>query len=231
MATTRERLEATLSVHDADALMLILMASEVDPRDARTSSELAKRVTDAIWWNYCTPVGYIADRQALEDIVVHVAERFGLAGHLHPRDNVFQQLHTMTRELAPLAETHGIAVSDLSEHTRDRLGSNWRPALGFGSGAASSFGARWTANRILDLFKGPIGRLLPLLPIVGPWMGSIRWGASAVSTVAGPLGIALTVASLNASLGPNYKKLLPLLLGIGALGPDPVEDADELPTA
>lgn len=226
MSTTRERLEATLSVHDADALMLILMASEVDPREGRTSAELAARVTDAVWWNYSTPVGYLADRQTLEDIVLHVAERFGLAGHLHPRDTVFEQLHTMTRELAPLAETHGIAVSDLSEHTRRQLGADWRPTIGLGSGAVGSFGTRWTANRVLDLFKGPIGRLLPLLPIVGPWMGSIRWGASAVSTVAGPLGIALSVASLNASLGPNYKKLLPLLLGIGALGPDRVEDAE-----
>ncbi|MEN0068395.1 MAG: hypothetical protein AAGA48_40115 [Myxococcota bacterium] len=226
MATTRDQLEATLSVHDADALMLILMASEVDVRDARTSGELAKRLTDAVWWSYCTPVGYLADQQSLEDIVTHVADRFGLQGHLHARDTVYEQLRTLTRELAPMAETHGISVSDLSEHTRRRLGFDWRPTIGFGGGAAGSFGTRWTANRILDLFKGPIGRLLPLLPIVGPWMNSIRWGASAVSTVAGPLGIALSVASLNASLGPNYRKLLPLLLGIGALGPDPVEDAE-----
>lgn len=226
MATTRAQLEATLSVHDADALMLILMASEVEPRDARTSAELAKRLSDAIWWNYATPIGYVADRQSLEDIVQHVAERLAVHGHLRPADGVFDQLQTLTRELAPAAETHGIAMSDLSEHTRQRLGSDWRSVLGFGSAATGSFGARWTANRVLDLFKGPIGRLLPLLPVIGPWMGSIRWGASAVSTVSGPLGIALTVASLNASLGPNYRRLVPLLLGVGALGPTPVDDAE-----
>jgi len=228
VATTRERLEATLSVHDADALMLVLMASQVDPRDARTSSELAKRLADAIWWNHCTPLGYLADRQSLEDIVRHTAERFGLTGHLHPSDTVFEQLRTMTRELAPRAETHGVTLSDLAEDTRRRLGSDWGAVFGFGSGAAGSMGARFAANRVLDLFKGPIGRLLPLLPVVGPWMGSIRWGAGVISTVSGPLGIALSVASLNASLGANYKRLLPLLLGVGALGPTPVEDAEEL---
>ena len=96
------------------------------------------------------------------------------------------------------------------------------------SRAASSLAAGWTANRILDLFKGPLGRLLPLLPVVGPWMGTIRWGAGAVSIVSGPLGIALSVASLNTALGSNYNKLLPLLLGVGALGPEPVNDAKVL---
>ncbi|MEZ4235211.1 MAG: hypothetical protein R3F59_03415 [Myxococcota bacterium] len=55
MATTRDQLQATLAVHDAAALRLILTASEVDPRDARTPAELAARIADAIWWNYCTP--------------------------------------------------------------------------------------------------------------------------------------------------------------------------------
>jgi hypothetical protein len=75
------------------------------------------------------------------------------------------------------------------------------------------------------LLKTPIGRLLPLIPYVGPWVGVVKAGASAVHLVTGPLGVAMLVLSVNSSLGTNYARLVPLVLGVGALGPKPVDDA------
>jgi hypothetical protein len=34
------------------------------------------------------------------------------------------------------------------------------------------------------------------------------------------------VLSLNSALGTNYHRLVPLVLGVGALGPEPVQDAE-----
>lgn len=69
--------------------------------------------------------------------------------------------------------------------------------------------------------------MLPLLPPLAPYVRSLRAGAGAVHAVAGPLGVALSVLSINQALGPSYRKLLPLLLGIGALGVDPAAEAVE----
>lgn len=225
MPTTRDQLEAALAVHDADALKLILLAAEVDPRGATTSSELGARIADAIWWNYCTPLGYLTERSTLEDVVHHVARRLGVGDRIEASDTVWEQIRTLTAALVPQIPEDGVSVAALDESTRSRLRPAWLPAIGWGTGAVSSFTARWGTGKVLDLLRSPIGRLLPLIPGIGPWIGTIKWGAGAVHLVSGPLGIALSVVSLNASLGSNYKRLVPLLLGVGALGPTPVDDA------
>lgn len=225
MVTTREKLEVALSVHDPDALRLILMAAEVDPRGAGSSAALAARITDAIWWNYCTPLGYLVEKTTLEDVVKHVSRKLRVSEQVPGEAPIWDQLTAMTEALVPEASSHGIAASDLDASTQARLRPEWIPALGWGTGAVSSFGARWSSSQLLRLLRSPLGRLLPLLPLVGPWVTTIRWGAGAVHLVAGPLGIALSVVSVNASLGSNYRRLVPLLLGIGALGPDAVDDA------
>ncbi|MEZ4235212.1 MAG: hypothetical protein R3F59_03420 [Myxococcota bacterium] len=84
---------------------------------------------------------------------------------------------------------------------------------------------------MLALLKTPIGRLLPLLPVVGPWVGVVRTGISGLHFVAGPLGIAMTVLSMNSALGSNYQRLVPLVLGVGALGPQGVSDAQVVTAA
>jgi uncharacterized protein YaaW (UPF0174 family) len=63
---------------------------------------------------------------------------------------------------------------------------------------------------------------------LAPWVHTIGAGARTVYAVTGPLGVALTVLSFNQALGPNYKTLLPLLLGIGALRPNTSSIADEV---
>ena len=48
----------------------------------------------------------------------------------------------------------------------------------------------------------------------------------AVHAVSGPLGIALAVLTFNQALGANYRKLVPLVLGVGALRPPPINEAE-----
>lgn len=226
MGTTREALEATLAVQDPEALRLILHASEVDPRDAETGADLAKRIAEAIWWNYGTPLGYLTERGTLEEIVRHVARRLKVDDRVDPDVPVWEQIRALTSALVAELPEHGITLETLDASTRQRLSPSWIPSVGLGTGAVGSFGTRWGAGKVLALLKTPIGRLLPLLPGVGPWVGMIRTGIGAVHLVTGPLGVALTVMSVNSALGANYQRLVPLLLGVGALGPKPVEEAE-----
>ena len=226
MAITRDQLEATLAVHDADALRLILHASDVDPRGAETPAALAARIADAIWWNYCTPLGYVAERTTFEDIVRHLAHKLGVSDRVDPDISVWEQLTALTHALFSEIPEDGISIESLDEATRARLSPSWAAPLGWGGGATGSFATRWGTGKVLALLKTPIGRLLPLLPVIGPWLGAIRTGIAAVHLVTGPLGIAMAVLSLNSALGTNYQRLVPLVLGIGGLGIQPVFDAE-----
>lgn len=229
MATSRDQLEATLAVHDADALKLILAASRVDDRGAQTPAELAARIADAIWWNYSSPLGYLAERATFEEIVRHLARRLKVDDRVDPDLSVWDQVSALTGALVADIPSDGISAASLDETTRGRMSPSWFAPIGWGSGATGSFATRWGTGRLLALLKTPIGRLLPLLPVVGPWVGAIRAGVGAVNLVAGPLGVAMTVLSLNSALGTNYQRLVPLVLGVGALGPQPVHEAEVVP--
>lgn len=228
MATTRDDLQRSLAVQDADALRLILEASEVDARGAQTAPELAARIADAIWWNYCTPLGYVVERSTFEDVVRHLARRLKVADRVDPDLPVWDQVDALTRALVAEIPREGVSLTSLDDATRARLGFSWLPPLGLGAGAGTSFVTRWGLGKALAVFKTPVGRLLPLLPGVGPWVGTIRAGMSAVHLVTGPLGIGLTFLSLNTALGTNYYRLVPLVLGVGALRPARVDEAQEV---
>ncbi len=225
MATTRADLEGALAVHDAKALRLILDAAEVQARGATTSAELATRIADAIWWNYSTPLGYVTERASFEDVVRHLGAKLKVGHALDESGSVWDQSEQLTLALLATLPTDGVRLEDLDSDTQSRLRPSWIPAIGMGSGATGSLMARWSASKLLTLLKSPIGRLLPLIPYLGPWVGVVRTGASAVHMVAGPLGVGLAVMSLNASLGSNYRRLVPLVLGVGALRPQAVDDA------
>jgi hypothetical protein len=237
--TTRADLERLLARHDADALRLILHASRVPvsavpwrAEEAPTAEVLAARIAEAIWWGYATPLGYLAGVVSFEDIVRHLARKLGVADRLDTTAPVWVQVRRMTELLVGQLEDAGVRFDDLDEATRRRLGPTYGAPLGLGSGAAGSFATRWTAGRLLALFRTPVGRVLPYLPVVGPWMGAIRTGAGAVFAVTGPLGVALAVLSANTALGPRYRKLVPLVLGVGALPSlEPSVDSDPRDTA
>lgn len=229
MPTRRDDLERSLSTQDPDALRLILDAAGVSARGATDAKGYAARIVDAVWWNHSTPIGYVAERATFEDIVAHLARKLGVADRVDPDQDVWDQVAALTTALVREIPAHGITLEELDEGTRGRLRPAWLPPVGFGAGAASSFATRWGAGKVLDVLRTPIGRLLPLLPVVGPWVGTVRTGLSAVHLVSGPLGVALAVLSLNSALGANYARLVPLVLGIGALRPRAVEEAHEVP--
>ncbi len=223
--TTRSELEASLAVHDAPALLLILEASGVDPRGAGTPSELAARIVDAIWWSYSTPLGYLADRASFEDVVWHVARKLRVDDRIDRTTDGYDQSQQLTRALFGDLPDEAIGVAQLDTESQRRLGGSWLPTALLGGGAGSSFVARWGTGKMLDLMRTPVGRLLPLLPAVGPYIGAVKSATSAVHLVAGPLGIGLSVLTFNQALGANYRRLVPLVLSVGALGPRSVDDA------
>lgn len=223
MPVTRADVADALALHPAEALQAIMAAARVSPRGAEHPRELAERIADALWWHYCTPLGYLATNTTLEDMVGHVARRAGVANALHGAD-AWEQLRELTvalvRELGP------VGLEDLDPKLREKLWPSWVPPALYGLGAGGSYGARVVGKAIIRLSKTPVGRVLPLLPAVGPWFRALRTGAGAAATVGGPLAIGLGLLSVNSSFGTNYQHLVPLLLGVGALGPAPVEDAE-----
>lgn len=228
MPTTRDDVRNALSVQDPEALRAILAAANVRDGGATTASDLADRITRAIWWNAQTPLGYALDRTELETIVQRVAKRLGVQDRVGAHGDAWTQLPQLTRALvSTLPESPGIALSDLDSTAHARMKPHWKRAVALGGGGVGSFGARAASGAVLGFLEGPVGRLLPLIPPIAPYVRTIRAGAGAVNVVAGPLGIALTVLSVNQALGASYHKLLPLLLGIGALEVTPVAEAVE----
>lgn len=228
MPTTRAHVQATLAVHDPAALRAILDAARVSPRGAETSSELAARITDALWWYYATPLGYVADRITFEDIVAHVARRLRAEACLQASGDVWDQLQALTHTLVGQIQAAGVTLEDMNPKARAYVRPDWMPTIALGTSATGSFGSRWASGQVVRFLDGPIGRLLPLLPPLAPYVKAIRTGAGAVHFVSGPLGVALSVLTLNQALGSNYHRLVPLLLGVGALGAVSVEEAREV---
>ena len=229
MSISRKQVENALSVQSPEALRAVLEAAGVRIGSAESSRELAEKIAGALWWSYCTPVGYAADRTDLEAIVTGVARRLKVHNASDVVGDGWVQLDALTQGLlVSLPESPGVSLKDLENPSRARMGRHWKRTAALGFSASGSFGARYGSGAVLNFLKGPIGKWLPMIPPLAPYVGSVRTGASAVHAVTGPLGLALTVLALNQSLGTNYRKLVPLLLGVGALGPTAVFDADEL---
>jgi hypothetical protein len=237
--TNRAELESVLSTQDPEALRLVLHASGVGLTAVPwrtvgqpTARDYAARIAEAIWWSYTTPLGYAAGHASFEDVVAHLARKLGVADRLDPQLSVWARVRRMTEFLVGDLADHGVRFETIAEGTRRRLGLSSAMPFGLGTGAASSFAARWGSGKVLAFFRTPVGRVLPYLPAVGPFLGAIRTGAGAVFSVSGPLGVALAVASANSALGPSYRKLVPLVLGIGALPSlEPSAGSEPLPTA
>ncbi len=226
MPTTRADVAAALSVHEPAVLRAILEAADVNTGDATSPTALAQRIADGLWWNYCTPAGYAVDRTSLEAIVQHVARRLKCT---LPEGDVWTQLDAMTQELGRTTATRlsgeGVAFDDLDPSLHRRLGISWLPTAVAASGGASALGAKVIGGWVVGIGKTPIGQWLPYIPRIGPIWNRVAKLSGVAAVVGGPLAIALSTVAINASLGTNYQRLVPLLLGIGALRPRPVEEA------
>lgn len=236
MPVSKADLSHTLAVVDAEALGSVLDAARVGRRGALAPHELADRIADALWWAYCTPVGYVVDRVSLEDIVADVTRKLGLSAAVADEGDVWAQLGAL---LDALAHHHGVATHARPENpgvsyddlgpVQGKLSSSWFPGAASAGGAAGAFAAGVAGRFVVGIGASPIGRLLPLVPYVGPVWKGVRT-AGGVAAVAGtPLSIALALVSLNTNLGGRYDQVVPLLLGVAALRPRAVEDAVETP--
>ena len=226
MPVSRTDVADSLAICEREELLAVLEAAEVDPRGARTPRELAERIADAIWWNYGTPVGYLARDTALEEIVRHVAKKLRVHGALGDGD-AWSQLERLTSTLGlSLGPT---AMGDLTEGERARLKRSFRRPAAMAMGGGGSFAAGVAGRGVLRFAASPIGKLLPYIPHVGPAFRTITKGAGVAATVGTPLAVAMGVLAANAALGANYQRLVPLLLGAGALGRGPVAEAEVVP--
>ena len=226
MATTRQDVSNALAVHDPAELRAILEAARVATMGAETARELADRIADALWWHYSTPVGYLANRASLEDIVRHVTRKLGLKRQV-AGDDAWEMLRDLTVALA-ISSDGGVALDDIDPAVRQRVWPSWMPTAIFATGATGSAGAGVVSYYVLKFAQTPIGKLLPYIPKIGPVFRVIKTGAGVASVVSGPLALAMGVLTVNQALGTSYRKLLPLLLGVGALGPSGIEDAVEV---
>ena len=225
----RSDVHLALADHPPEALRAILLAAKVGDGGHESAEALADRVARKLWWSFCTPLGYAMDRTTLEQIVEHVAKRLNVAHRVDSRADVWGQLEGLTSALVPeVPDTPGITMDDVGPAARRHLRPSWKRALALGGGAGSAWGARTASGVVLGFLDGPLGRILPLLPPVAPWVRTVYGGASAVRVVSGPLGVALAVLSANQALGTRYERLLPLLLGVGALGGRTVEEGIEV---
>ena len=72
-------------------------------------------------------------------------------------------------------------------------------------------------RRLAVLGAGPIGRLLPLIPQLAPYWKALRGTAAVAAAVGTPLAVGLGLVGVNHAMGSNYRRVVPLLSGVGAL--------------
>lgn len=235
MPVTRADVVATLAVQDPAALSAILEAAGYTPA-TDAADGLAEQIAGALWWTYASPLGYALGRTTLDDIVYHVARKLGVSG-IPEHGDAWDQVRALTRELARTTgsaaaanrDNPGVRLDDLVARDQARLSPTWVPTALSASGAAASLGAGAVGKGVVWLGTTPIGKWLPYVPTIGPWWKTIRNVGGAAAVVGSPLAIGLSVVALNSALSTNYRALVPLLLGVGALGPSAVSSADEIP--
>ena len=226
MAVTRTDVADLLAACEVAELQAILDASGIRPRGAVTSRELAERIADGLWWNYSTPLGYLAGQTTLEHMVRHVAKRLRVAGSIRSASG-WEMLDELAHAL--MLQAGPVLLEDLTPRQRKRIQDSWRGTAGWAGAAATSYGTGVAAAAFLRFADTPVGRIIPWIPNVGPWFGTIKKGAAVAGIVSGPLAVAGVVLSLNSALGTSYRKMVPLLLGIGALSAHTrIQDAQEI---
>lgn len=210
MTTTRQDLQTRLEGVDAARLTAVLDASEVRIGGAVSSEDLAAKLVRSLWWRTHSPVGMVVMADSLDDLVSTTAKRLDLP---LPEGDAFDKLEALTEHIVPAGKP--IRVSELPSDTVDRLESGaWTSWLGVGA-TGTAAGTKVTADAIVNLFKGPIGDILPYLPKIGPIAIAVKNGAKVVAKVAGPVGLGFGVLTINDVLGADYDEALPLLVGAG----------------
>ena len=99
MPIQRQDVIDRLAACEAQELRLILEAAGKAPRGAESPRQLAERVTNALWWAYCTPAGYASGQVSLDQMVSRTARRLKVRDRVHGED-AWERLATLTEALA-----------------------------------------------------------------------------------------------------------------------------------
>ena len=216
MGVTRDLAKQMLVLHRAEDLTAVLRAAGIPPR-AATRSELAHRLVERLWWSYCTPLGYATDRVTLEQIVDHTAKRLGQARVTRDVAAPLAKARALTAVMIPSTASHGVALESLDAASQARAQNGWLGTAALGSGATGAFAPRYVSGHLLRALSSPVGRLLPLIPPLAPWVGPIKAGARFAYGAGGPVGVAMTLLTINQAFGTDYPKVVSLVLGLGTL--------------
>lgn len=215
MGVARQQVIDTLAVCDVEELRLVLQVSGVGTGELTSPRALAERIGTALWWSWCTPLGFALDRVDLDQIVTGVARRLRVPDAAGTGD-AWARLDTLNRSLRE--STGPVALTDLPPDVRARAHGSMFPSLAWSAGSVGSFGLGAGARAVLGVARHPIGRLLPFVPYIGPGFVTVRRVSSVAAVVGTPLSVAFAVLAVNQALGRRWRRVLPLLLSVGALG-------------
>ncbi len=217
MPVAQRELESILADRDPKLLERVLDVGEVWFPEGADTAELARRLTNALWRRTHSPVGRMIVPDALDDIVETTTKKLKLdVGE----GAVWDRLDRLTDAL--LATDRMLTYEELPTKSRKQLEKALWVDLAGVSTAGGAAASRWMARGLLKWTKGPLWDLIKIIPKVGPVLGTIRGSAGTVAAVSGPLGITVALLTLNHTLGPEYDRALPLLLGIGLVCRNPL---------
>ena len=227
LVISRDDLRQSLSLHPSSSLAAVLRAADLEAEDHEAPEHLAERLTDMLWWSWCTPLGYAMRDVALETIIHDVRRR--MKPHLPEVDgDTFAQLQDLAAHFG--VEKFGARGRTWTAEEHERLRRRMRRPLALAAAGGASFAEGAAGRQVLHLLSGRVGQVLPWLPHVGPVVRGVSRGAAFTAAVGTPGALALSALAVNSALGSNYPRVLALLLGIAALGPSPIEDACEAPS-
>lgn len=224
MAITQTDFANALSRCDAPALAVVLDAAEIRVRDGDDPSSMGKRLASALWWRTHTPVGKVAMADDLGGIIRRVARKAKV--ELPESSDDLELLEALTQALAPEDE---LDLTQLDPTVMKRLRtSHWAEWFGVGT-AGTAVGGKFVAATYLK-WTAPVVDWLPYVPKIGPILVGARTVSNTVVKVAGPIGIGVSLLTLNSVLGADLDRALPLLLGSGLAlrnaSPPPAPEAD-----
>ena len=221
MPVTQDDVRQRLHRIDPARVRAVLAAGAVRGSESNDPQDLADRLVRALWWRTHSPLGLVVAKDDLDDLVDRTAKRLG---HELPDGDAWARLDALTRKVVP--GDAPIRLDELDEDVIDRLESaQWTTWLGVGT-AGGAAGTKVAADFLLELLD-PIKDVLPLIPKVGPIAVAIQKGAKIAASVAGPIGIGVTLVTINDALGSDYDEAAPLLFGLGLLMREPVGETIE----
>lgn len=209
MSHTQHDLAERLASCDVESLRIVLEAEEMRVSDQDGPEALARRIASAIWWRTHTPLGKVAMADDLGGIIRRIARKAQL--DLPESSDDLELLEALTSAVVAGDE---LVLEEVDPVVMKRLrSSHWAEWLGVGT-AGSAVGSKFAAAAFLK-WTAPIADWLPYVPKVGPILVGVRQVSKTVVKVAAPIGIGISLLTLNSVLGADFDRALPLLLGAG----------------